>query len=534
MQEALTASCKALGSETGAISLCKNGRWEVRYVAGFPQEVIGAQMNDDEERHAVLAIQTHKPVAINDAFHDERVNQDHMRKWGGRSVLVVPILLREAAIGVMFFNYQRTPFTFQEIHLQFGVNLAASISAALENARLFESLKSEIREREKVQAELQASSRTLRERNASLHLSEQRWAMTLSSIGDAVIATNHLGQVTFMNPVAEELTGWTLAEAAGHSMKEVFNIVNEQTRQAVESPVDKVLEQGRIVGLANHTILIRKDGGEVPIDDSGAPIRDENGAITGVVLVFRDILERKQTEKALAEYAHKLEQSNHELENFAFVASHDLQEPLRKIEGFSKLVSEKAGNHLGETERDYLERLQLAAERMRKMIEDLLSLSRVMIQGQAFTTVDLNQVAGNVLEALDSRIQQTGGSVEIDRLPVVQADPTQMHQLFQNLIGNALKFRRPEERPVVRIKVCPLPEHWIEIRFEDNGTGFDMAQAGRLFQPFQRLHGRSEFEGTGMGLSICRKIIERHGGRITVDSQPGKGSTFSVYLANMK
>jgi signal transduction histidine kinase/DNA-binding response OmpR family regulator len=243
-----------------------------------------------------------------------------------------------------------------------------------------------------------------------------------------------------------------------------------------------------------------------------------------------DITKRKRAEEALRAYSHRLEESNRELENFAFIASHDLKEPLRKIEYFCKQLEQTAGLTISETERDYLGRMQKAAARMRRMIEDLLALSRVMIQRQPFTRVDLNQAAKTVLDDLEVLIQRSQGRVEVSELPVIQADPIQMHKLFQNLIGNALKFNKPDQPPLIRVYSRQIEQNQVEITVADNGIGFNMQDAEKLFQPFQRLHRTSSYEGSGIGLSICKKIVERHRGTITAVGKPGQGATFVVEL----
>jgi light-regulated signal transduction histidine kinase (bacteriophytochrome) len=252
-----------------------------------------------------------------------------------------------------------------------------------------------------------------------------------------------------------------------------------------------------------------------------------------------DIRERKKSEEALRTYAEKLERSNRDLEDFAFVASHDLQEPLRKIRTFGTLVLEDHAGEVDEEGRDYLERMRSAAERMQHLIEALLRYSRVTTRGEPFEPVDLKEVVEEVVSDLEARVQETGALIETGDLPEIEADPSQMHQLLQNLISNALKFhgRGP---PVVRIsgevEASPVNNggppagSTCRIFVEDNGTGFDPRHAERIFGPFQRLHGRDRFEGTGMGLAICRKIAERHHGDIVVESEPGKGSTFIVKL----
>jgi signal transduction histidine kinase len=249
----------------------------------------------------------------------------------------------------------------------------------------------------------------------------------------------------------------------------------------------------------------------------------------------RDRLEERVQERTfeLLELNTALEKSNRELEQFASVASHDLQEPLRKIQAFGDRLVQRFRDVLGEQGREFVERMQHSAARMRTLIDDLLAYSRVASRGKPFEAVDLNQVAAEVVSDLEGRIEQTQGQVDVGPLPIVDGDPMQMRQLFTNLIGNALKFRKPETSPqvVVRSEVSQLNgSATCRLSVKDNGIGFDQAYSERIFQLFQRLHGRGQFEGTGMGLAICRKIVERHGGHIMAQSQPGHGSEFVVTL----
>jgi signal transduction histidine kinase len=229
----------------------------------------------------------------------------------------------------------------------------------------------------------------------------------------------------------------------------------------------------------------------------------------------------------------ELERSNRELQDFAFVASHDLQEPLRKIQAFGDRLKTKHGAALGAEGVDYLSRMQAAAHRMHVLINDLLTFSRVTSKAQPFVPVDLGKIAREVLSDLEVRIQQTGGQVETGALPTIDADPLQMRQLLQNLVGNGLKFHRPGEPPLVKLSAAvernggPPRAHLV---IADNGIGFDMKYLDRIFTPFQRLHGRTEYEGTGMGLAVCRRIVERHGGTLTAESAPGQGARFVAVL----
>jgi signal transduction histidine kinase len=257
--------------------------------------------------------------------------------------------------------------------------------------------------------------------------------------------------------------------------------------------------------------------------------------------ITTEITELKQSEQALRINEEKLrrsgaqlELSNRELQDFAYVASHDLQEPLRKIVVFGERLKEKCAETLAAEPRDFIERMQKAASRMQTLINDLLTFSRLTTKANPFVRVQLAVIARDVLEDLESRIEQVNGRVEVGELPEIEADSLQMRQLLQNLIGNALKFRRPEEPPVVKVAARIFPTaaglEICELTISDNGIGFDEKYLDRIFNVFQRLHSRSEYEGTGMGLAIVRKIALHHGGGVTARSRPGHGATFIVTL----
>lgn len=250
--------------------------------------------------------------------------------------------------------------------------------------------------------------------------------------------------------------------------------------------------------------------------------KDELGGLASDINTMLAALEQKNRE---------LSRSNAELEQFAYTASHDLQEPLRKIQAFGDRLASKAGPALGEDGLLYLDRMKESASRMQRLIQDLLTYSRISTQGTTFRTVDLNQIAREVVSDLEVRIEQTGARVELGKLPSLDADPVQLRQVLQNLIGNALKFTRPGEPPVIEVLGRDMADGTIELVVQDNGIGFDEKYADRIFNMFQRLHGRSEYQGTGIGLAIVRKVVERHGGSIRVQSRPGEGATFIATLA---
>lgn len=263
-----------------------------------------------------------------------------------------------------------------------------------------------------------------------------------------------------------------------------------------------------------------------------------NPAVLKIQQIMADM---QRSHDELGFYAKKLERSNKELQDFASVASHDLQEPLRKIQAFSDRLRSRCMQAIDDQGRDYLDRIQNAAGRMQTLINDLLTYSRVATKARPFVATDLVEVTREVVSDLEARIEQVNGHVEVGELPRVEADPLQVRQLMQNLIGNSLKYHRPDVRPVVSIYGHHLSESasqpqgvaagpYCQIVVEDNGIGFEQQYSEKIFAIFQRLHGRTEYEGTGVGLAVCRKIVERHGGTITARSTPGQGSTFVVTL----
>jgi len=338
------------------------------------------------------------------------------------------------------------------------------------------------------------------------------------------------------NGGAERLHGYAAEEAIGKNILLLF----PPGREDEESRIMERIRSGESVEHYD-TVRVKKDGRLTEMSLTISPIKNAAGEITGASKIARDITERKRAEEELKNFAARLERSNTELQDFASVASHDLQEPLRKVQAFGDRLKAKCGDALDADGRDYLERMQNAAGRMQTLINDLLTFSRVTTQARPFVPVNLGLVANEVLSDLETRIETTNGTIEIGELATIDADPMQMRQLLQNLIGNALKFNRPGVPPIVKIggQIChnfgankdePAANATYCLTIEDNGIGFEEKYTDRIFKIFQRLHGRSEYEGTGIGLAVCRKIVERHGGKITAHSVPGKVTTFIVDL----
>ena len=356
-------------------------------------------------------------------------------------------------------------------------------------------------------------------RSIEIQKMQERYESMLNSAGEGIYGLDLQGRIRFVNPATAAITGWTVEELAGRSEREVF--CHDSSGLAAEAT--------------------DQDGSTYPVEYTRKPITEGNREI-GTVVVFKDITERKRAEETLSRKAAELARSNAELEQFAYVASHDLQEPLRKIQAFGDRLKTKVDAVGLEDGRDYLDRMQGAAARMRTLIDDLLTFSRVISASQPFVPVDLNSVIKGVLSDLEVRIEQTKARVEVGTLPTIEADPLQLRQLLQNLIGNALKFQPPDAQPVIRIEGRILRNPFAgspdqdpygeqcELSVQDNGIGFDEKYTDKIFAVFQRLHGRTEFEGTGVGLAVCRRISDRHGGTIRAQSKPGKGATFIVTL----
>lgn len=474
--------------------------------------------------------------------------------WHGGFGPALLAVVASALAADYFFTQPRHSFSLNNIEDQVGLGIFTAIGvvlalfshslhgalhrAAVKQRELEEQVAERRRAEEAVRQARDELEVRVQERTAELRTSEERTRLIVDTAHGAFIAMNADGLIVDWNRRAEVLFGWSRAEALGRDLAET--VIPERCRAAHTAGLQHFLHSGESPFL-NRTLevsALHRDGHEFPAELAVSPLRVNDTWVFNAFVY--DISERKKAEESLRAFAQELQRSNRELEQFALVASHDLQEPLRKIQAFGDRLRMRYAESLGEQGRDYVERMQQSATRMRRLIDDLLAFSRITTRAQPFSPVDLAAMAREVVSDLDGRLQQSGGQVEVGLLPPVEADPAQMRQLLQNLLANALKFHKPGVPPRVRIEGRLLPPaegngngqapSFCEIAVSDNGIGFDEIYLDRIFNVFQRLHGREEYEGTGMGLAICRKIVERHGGQITARSKPGEGSTFLVTL----
>ncbi|MGI8706403.1 MAG: sensor histidine kinase [Sphingomicrobium sp.] len=359
----------------------------------------------------------------------------------------------------------------------------------------------------------------------SMRSAEQRYRGLLEAAPDPIVVVNQSGEIVLLNVQAEKQFGYSRDELLGRKVTDIIpvgfaeRLVADKLRSREEALAQEI-------GAGIELTALRRDGGEFPIEIMLSPLESADGML--VTAAIRDVSVRKATEADLVGKIAELKRSNEELSQFAYIASHDLQEPLRMVSSYTQLLAQR---YVGKLDSDADEFIAFAvdgATRMQRLIQDLLAYSRVGTKPMDVGTVSSQEALGVALTNLASAIEDSGAVVTSGPLPAVRADEIQLVQLFQNLIGNAIKYRSANA-PEVHVSALQRRGKW-QFSIKDNGLGIEAQYYDRIFGMFQRLHNRDQFSGTGIGLAICRKIVERNGGEISVTSTPGNGSTFHFFL----
>jgi len=353
--------------------------------------------------------------------------------------------------------------------------------------------------------------------------------LILNFAGEGIYGLDINGVTTFVNPAATRMTGYTPEETLGKPQHElVHHTKADGTPYPREQcPIYAAIRDGRLHH-SQDEVFWRKDSTSFPVEFTAAPMHEE-GKLVGAVVVFSDITERHEAEALVEEQRKELERSNAELQQFAYVASHDLQEPLRMVASYTQLLSRRYKGKLGPEADEFIHFAVDGAQRMQILINDLLAYSRVGTRGKPFEPVNMNEIMAVVKANLKVAIEESAAEIVVHgELPTIDGDRTQLVQLMQNLVGNAIKFRRPDQPVRVEVGATRDDAHADAYHFtvKDNGIGIDPEHHERIFVIFQRLHTREHYQGTGIGLAVCRKIVERHEGKIWVESREGEGSTF--------
>jgi PAS domain S-box-containing protein len=476
-----------LGYKMVSISLVKDKNIEVQYEIGYPPSKTINSLRIDQ---GIMGRVVRSGEA--ELVEDVTLDPDYFAVTPGiTSDICIPLKVNHKVAGLLTVESERKLY-YGDFHILEKVG--AYMSLAMEQAQLYSDLQS----------------------------SESRYKNLIENASDMIYRTNLKGDFIFMNSMVKKLLGYDEHHVLQFNYLDLIR--HDYRIKASEFYANQVKE--RNLNSYFEFPALHKDGHEVWIGQN-VQLIIEQGRLIGFQAVARNITERKQMEEALLQQKEALSRANAELEQFAFVAAHDLQEPLRKIQAFGDRLNTKYKAALDEQGQDYLARMQNSADRMRNLISDLLAFAKVNKE-ESRELVDLNRILKEVSSDLQTHLEETQGEIKSTPLPNLLANPTQMRQLFQNLLGNAIKFKRPGVAPIVSVSAQRSFDGGWRIQIADNGIGFDESYKDRIFKVFQRLHSREQYEGTGMGLAIVQKIMTAHGGSINVSSQLNHGTTFTL------
>ena len=497
MQSSIKEGTLAIGAESSVINIKEGDDWVVKFVYNFPSNIIGQRKSDGESSTSVYVANKKEAVAFNDAQNDPRVNVNGMKLHGVASLLVTPIIIKDKVQGIIAFYHHKKSVVFTDDQIDFANKLASSLSQAIVNAELFDNIKKS------------------EEKYHSLYSSMKEGLALHEIIYDS--NRNAVDYIIYdVNPAYEQIIGLNRNDVLGKKASEIYgtgnphyidiyaNVAENRKSQQFEAYFEPMNKYFQI-----------------------SVISPEKGKFA---TVFEDITKRKYDEQELTRTMEELKRSNNELQQFAYAASHDLQEPLRMVSSFSQLLERRYKNRLDEDADEFIEFIVEGAKRMKDLIDDLLIYSRVTRKEKEFEEVDFNKILAVTLSNFSVLIKEQNVTITHDTLPTIFADASQMGQVFQNMIGNAIKFHGKTD-PRIHISVHEDLNGWT-FEVKDNGIGIDKKYQKQIFEVFRRLHTRKEYPGTGIGLSICQKIIERHGGKLWVDSTPDIGTTFYFTIPN--
>ena len=505
------------GAQRNILILNQDNNWWVQAVADIEFETIYHLKEKRIEEypkmpHTIVNYvrRMGEPVVLADAVTDSPYSEDaYILEHKPKSILCLPLLRQANLIGLLYLENRITAGAFSPERLQMLNLLTGQIAISLENARFYANMTKEVTRRKQI-------AEALRQKEKQLDLLLHQMPAILWTTDKELNFTSSVGGgLSLLNLETDQVSGISLFDYFETS-DETFLPIQYQKR-----------------AIAGETISFEFEWLGQPFQTYLEPLFDDSGEIVGSLGIAVDVTDRKKAEEKLQAYNDLLQRSNLELQEFTFIASHDLQEPLRKIQLFSDMLAVKFEADLEAKSLDYLHRMQQSANRMQVLIENLLAFSLVTKEKRPFERVDLTKITDGILIDLADQISEKKAVINIDPLPIIEADPIQMRQLCYHLIDNALIYQPNGQKPMISIRSELFKEEgqtYCRIFVEDNGIGFEEKYLDRIFNVFQRLHGRSEYHGVGVGLAVCRKIVERHHGMITAESVLDEGSTFIITL----